>query len=116
MTTTSNYDKHLQRYVSTHGFTVPKHFPGDMDKELYSARSRTIVRNLVHNQTIDKTKSIDTEEYTDAIMSLAQNLDIEPNSTVEGFEPLSSRVKQKHVRMSRAALEAYVRRKHYRLH
>jgi hypothetical protein len=43
------------------------------------------VRNLVHNQTIDKTKSIDTEEYTDAIMSLAQNLDIEPNSTVEGF-------------------------------
>jgi hypothetical protein len=36
MTTTSNYDKHLQRYV-THGFTVPKHFPGDMDKELYTS-------------------------------------------------------------------------------
>jgi hypothetical protein len=61
----------LQRYV-THGFTVPKHFPGDMDKELYTSwrkikdSSSKLTRNLVHNQTIDKTKSIDiyhTEEY-----------------------------------------------------
>jgi hypothetical protein len=54
----------------------PKHFPGDMDKELYTFLTQDqgpiveAVRNLVHNQTIDKTKSIDTEEYTDAIMSL----------------------------------------------
>jgi hypothetical protein len=52
------------------------HFPGDMDEELYTLEATLIVeavRNLVHNQTIDKTKStksIDTEEYTDAIMSL----------------------------------------------